>query len=86
MNHESFPTKKGATKKPESVFDRLDTQRLLAPRWEQNQPNKKQSSKRDEPEMSALRKHIADMEAKHKGAIEEYLTNCHYPFIEDILA
>lgn len=34
--------------------------------------------------MSILRKRITSVEAKHKSIIEEYLTNCHSPFTEDI--
>lgn len=45
----------------------------------------KRTYKKGKPEINALRRHITDLEAKHKGTIEEYLINRHFPFMEDIL-
>lgn len=77
---------KRTTKRAGNVFDMFGTQRSLMPKGEQARPILKNPIKNDEPEISALRKCIIDLEAQHKGTIEEYFTNCHSPFIEDILA
>lgn len=45
----------------------------------------KRTYKKGKPEINALRRHITDLEAKHKATIEEYLINRHFPFMEDIL-
>ncbi|XP_022883451.1 uncharacterized protein LOC111400263 [Olea europaea var. sylvestris] len=38
-----------------------------------------------EPKLSALKRRIAELEAKNKGGTEDYLTKRHSPFTEDVL-
>lgn len=49
------------------MFDRLSSQHSLTPAREHAGPNLTCSLEQSELEMSPLKKHIADLEAKNKG-------------------
>ncbi|XP_022881009.1 uncharacterized protein LOC111398323 [Olea europaea var. sylvestris] len=51
----------------------------------QGQADLKHSLEQAEPKLSALKKCIADLEAKNKGGTEDYLTKRHSPFTGDVL-
>ncbi|KAL2487047.1 Gag-pol polyprotein [Abeliophyllum distichum] len=86
----SSPPRKAATQRSVSVFDRLG-QSSQIPR-EQNAQRKKgapsmaASSVQNTPdELELTKQRLAELEAKQKNTPEEYSTDKHSPFTEDIL-
>lgn len=65
------------------MFDRLGTHHSLTPT--QGQIDLKRHLEQTEPKLSALKKYIAELEAKNKGGTEGYQTKRHSPFTEDVL-
>ncbi|KAL2461774.1 Gag-pol polyprotein [Abeliophyllum distichum] len=87
----SSPPRKATSQRSVSVFDRLG-QSSRIPREKETQrkegaPSMTASSVQDTPdELELMKKRLAELEAKQKNAPEEYTTDRHYPFTEDILA
>ncbi|KAL2542874.1 Gag-pol polyprotein [Abeliophyllum distichum] len=87
----SSPPRKASTQRSVSVFDRLGHSSQISHEREAQRnkkaPSMAASSVQDTPdELELMRQRLAELEAKQKNASEEYTTDIHSPFTEDILA
>ncbi|KAL2526282.1 Uncharacterized protein Adt_11336 [Abeliophyllum distichum] len=87
----SSPPRKVSTQRSVSVFDRLGHSSQIPHEREAQRkkkaPSMAASSVQDTPdELELMRQRLAEVEAKQKNASEEYTTDRHSPFTEDILA
>lgn len=72
------------TRNAGNVFDKLGSYHSLISQRTHAEPNLKCSLELPKPEISALKKCIADLEARSKGVVKEYIPKRH-SFTEDIL-
>ncbi|KAL2466564.1 Ribonuclease H [Abeliophyllum distichum] len=87
----SSPPRKAFTQRSVSVYDRLGHSSQIPHERETKRkkkaPSMAASSVQDTPdELELMRQRLAELEAKQKNASEEYTTDRHSPFTEDILA
>ncbi|KAL2532445.1 Uncharacterized protein Adt_05796 [Abeliophyllum distichum] len=93
-NRRSSPPKKAATQRSASVFDRLGHPSQVPHTPSEQKIQRKEggpsvvvSSVQDTPdELELMKRRLAELEAKQKSPLEEYATDRHFPFSEDILA
>ncbi|KAL2454991.1 Uncharacterized protein Adt_47507 [Abeliophyllum distichum] len=87
----SSPPRKATSQRSVIVFDHLGQSSRIPhekeTRREKGAPSMAASSVQDTPdELEMMKKRLAELEAKQKNAPEEYTTDRHSPFTEDILA